>query len=361
MKSKIYCIRKWTITTICFLVYSLIFHSCTSDSDKKIPPIFNRDGSVQEQYRVPVTIRRFEQDLFALDTLKIYAPLSDLKKSYREFASIFFQQILNDGLPYDSIRQGQYVSGFIRNAYVRKLYDTTQILYRNFQPYQKEFEKAFALYHFYFPQKPIPEITTFISEYGIANFIYGKDQLACGLDFFLGDRWPYDYYNAGNPNFSQYLVRTYNRDHLVAKTLRPLIEDISGQVPGNRFQDYIIQEGKKWYLLDALLPQVSDTVKAEWTLKQWDWCQKNERNIWLHFITNKLLQSSDYKKFQKHITYSPNAPGMPAEAPGRTGAWIGWKIVKRYMEKYPKLTIPQLLAEKDHLKILTESGYKPPR
>ena len=40
-------------------------------------------------------------------------------------------------------------------------------------------------------------------------------------------------------------------------------------------------------------------------------------------------------------------------------AWLGWQIVRKYMEENPKVTLAQLMAEKNAQKILTESKYKP--
>jgi len=50
---------------------------------------------------------------------------------------------------------------------------------------------------------------------------------------------------------------------------------------------------------------------------------------------------------------------MPTEAPGRTANYIGWQIVKKFMQKKPKLTMLDLIAHNDAQKLLEESKYKP--
>jgi len=52
---------------------------------------------------------------------------------------------------------------------------------------------------------------------------------------------------------------------------------------------------------------------------------------------------------------------MPPEAPGRTANWIGWKIVKAYMNRHPEVTPADLLNIKESQKILDGSRYKPRR
>jgi hypothetical protein len=45
------------------------------------------------------------------------------------------------------------------------------------------------------------------------------------------------------------------------------------------------------------------------------------------------------------------------ESPPQLGIWLGWKMVKAYMAKNPKLSVEQLLAEPRAEAIL--AAYKP--
>ena len=65
--------------------------------------------------------------------------------------------------------------------------------------------------------------------------------------------------------------------------------------------------------------------------------------------------------YNKYINTSPNSPGMPDQAPGRTANYIGLQIVKAYMKRFPETTIPELLAIQDVQKIMDLSRYKPKR
>jgi uncharacterized protein YjaZ len=50
---------------------------------------------------------------------------------------------------------------------------------------------------------------------------------------------------------------------------------------------------------------------------------------------------------------------MPAEAPGMIGVWVGWQIVKKYMELHPKTSLEDLFRMTDGRVILEGSKYKP--
>ncbi|MBI5916638.1 MAG: hypothetical protein HY842_14770 [Bacteroidetes bacterium] len=310
---------------------------------------------------VQVEIKRFEQDLFALDSNNIEAGLAQLEAKYPEFAPIFFGQIL--GSTDSTIApegHHEYVRGFVTHPAVRKLYDTCQVVFPDVAALQRDFEQAFRFFKYYFPTQPLSgEVVTYVSEYTVGGFLFGENSIGAGLDFYLGEGYPYLQYNPSNANFSQYLVRTFNKDHLVAKSMRMLVQDILGQPKGSRMIDHMIHNGKELYLLDRLLPYASDSVRLEFTQKQVDWCNDNEANIWAYFLSEKLLYSTDWNVFRKFVEHSPNSPGMPEEAPGRTANWLGWQIVKAFMEKNPGTSTEQLVALTDAQFILDKSKYKP--
>jgi len=341
-----------------FLVTAIFLIGC--QDDEQIPDV--------SDIEVEVEVRRFEQDLFNLDTANIAAGLERLEAAYPRFSQIFFDQILGST---DSLiaPQGhaEYVKGFIRYPSVRKLYDTTQVVYNDFNEQRQEFEQAFKFLKYYFPEQPTPDVTTFISEYSIAAFIYGENQLAVGLDLFLGSDYPYLQYNPGNTNFSAYLTRTFNPDHLVSKTLQPLVSDLIGTAQGNRLLDLMVHNGKELYVLDKLMPLTPDSVIFEATAEQMAWLEGNELEMWAYFLKENdpsgtnLLYSSDWQNIRKYVEYSPSSPGMPPEAPGRTANWLGWQIVNAYMARHPEATMQDLIALRNAQKLLDDSRYRPSR
>jgi hypothetical protein len=123
----------------------------------------------------------------------------------------------------------------------------------------------------------------------------------------------------------------------------------------------MIHNGKKLYILQSLMPATPDTVIMNYPAEKMKWVKDNERNIWIVFSTQNLLYESSLNKIQKLIGPSPDSPGMPHDAPGNTGSWLGWQIIKVYMKKFPETTLEQLLALDNAQEILEKSEYKPPR
>lgn len=327
---------------------------CEKDVRKDLPDV--------SHISIDVNFRHFDRDLFSLDTTRMEEALASLEAAYPEFSRIYFDYILRSRNP--AISPGQhadFIKGFIGYPEVRQLYDTCQLALGDWETIAGQFEDAFTYLKYYFPDISTPDVTTFISEYSMANFIYKEQSLAVGLDFFLGSDYPYQELNPGNPAFSRYLTRSFNADHLVSKTLLPLVEDLTGEAPGEKMLDIMVHNGKRLYLLDALLPLTPDSVKLEISQAQVEWLEGNEFQMWAFFLQEDLLYSADWQKIRKYVDYSPNAPGMPEEAPGRTANWMGWQIVKKYMSRYPETSMQQLIDLTDAQEILNKSRYKPGR
>ena len=107
------------------------------------------------------------------------------------------------------------------------------------------------------------------------------------------------------------------------------------------------------------MPYTPDSIRLELPQTQVDWLKDNELEMWAHFLKEELLYSTDFQKFRKLVDYSPSSPGMPAEAPGRTANYMGLKIVEAFMQRYPDLSLQDLLSLEDAQYILEQSRYKP--
>lgn len=329
---------------------SIIF-ACESSEKVNAPDV--------SDIAVDVDIRRFEQALFSLDTNNMAAELKNLEEQFPTFAPIYFGQVMR--VRGSEEEAADYIKGFITFPAAKALYDTCSTIFGEMADLQEAYRSIFQYYQYYFPDRPTPDVTTFISEYSIGSFIYGEDQLAVGLDFFLGNDYPYMQYNPNNPNFSNYLTRSFDKQHLPAKSLKPLLQELVGQASGQNLLDMMINEGKQLYILDLLMPSTADSVKLDLPQAKVDWLNASERQIWAYLLKDRFLYNSTYREIRRFVEYSPNIPAMHPEAPGRTGNWMGWKIIEAYMKNNPEISITDLIANQDAQQILDQSKYKPPR
>lgn len=354
----IWCIR-WGSAILWFLPVILLI-SCKTRQDANIPDVSDID--------IDLDITRFE-DLLLADTTLDAAELQKLMEDHPAFSEIYFENVMprTDDIQVrgDVETRLQDIQSWIRHPRTRWLYDTVHHVFPDITDIENGLESAFRYAKYYFPEKPTPRVYTTLSDFGYFPFIYSEDSLRDGigisLEMFLGEKFPYLDYTGINNAFSNYLTRSYNKDHIVRRALEVWVDDLIGPSPGDRLLDIMIHNGKKLYILESLMPESPDSVIIDYPSDKLDWVTRNERNIWYQFTTNNMLYETSLNKIQKYIGPSPTSPGMPAESPGNTGSWLGWQIVKAYMKKHPETTLKELIAMKDAQKILDESGYRPPR
>ena len=332
--------NRLTIVILFFSVISMLF-SCQKSKVKNIPDV--------SHIEIDLNVKRFEKDLFTLDTMRMEEESKRLFNTYPLFMKDVFAKEI-----FPALQDPNILKKFIQSPQLRQLYDTCQIVYRDFDDLEKDFTEAFRFYKYHFPEKETPKLITYLSEYSIGAFTY-ESIVGVGLDFFLGA----DYPNYHVTEFPNYIKRSMNKEHLVAKTIEAVANDLVGNPKGNRLLDLMIHNGKIHYIMDQLIPREEDNIKMAYTTEQMKWVEDNELQIWTHLVGEELLYSTKYKDFRKLIDHSPNAPGMPAQAPGRTANWVGWQIVNAFMARHPEITLPQLLEITNAQKIMDQSKYKP--
>lgn len=345
--------RLFPILTLVALV--ALFQACGND-ERPIPDV--------DHLEAPLQVDRFDHALFQADTNNFRAALVQINEDFPSFTPLFAQQLMQVG-PIDDPTPAQvdYLRGFITTDAFRFAYDTTQIVFPDLAAVTQELQQALRYFRHYFPDRSAPtKLTTFHAAFNYSAIIFGENELAVALEYYLGKDFPYERLNSSDPVFSSYLVRTYNRDHLVPDLVRVIVEDLVGQAAGSKLLDVMIHNGKKRYLVDLLLPHASDTVKSEVTLSQWEWLEDNEFELYTYLKSENLLYSTRYQDFRKLVEPSPNgAPLLPEEAPGEAANYLGFRIVSTYMDKHPELSPEDLLLERDAQRILEGAKYKPRR
>lgn len=137
------------------------------------------------------------------------------------------------------------------------------------------------------------------------------------------------------------------------------VTEFENQNTTTNLLDNMVQKGKLMYLVDAMLPAMEDSLKIGYSRQQLEWCKMNEAQMWTHIIEKKMLYSSKRMDIVRYINNAPSTSGFPNASPGRAGVWIGWQIVRKYMEEHPETTLSELMSNTDYQKILNDSGYNP--
>lgn len=327
-----------------YLLLIIPFSSCTSNK-------LDIDTSKVE---LNLKIDRFEKDLFAINPDFLAKEIPSLRNKYKFFFELFCGRIIRVGASTDSLL-AKNLKGFVTDPQIQQVYKDCSTQYSDISDINDPLTKAFQHYKYYFPEKLIPQIVTFISGFNY-SIIYSDSILGIGLDMYLGESSKY-YSQIGFPKYKTMKMR---KEFIVADCMKGWGQSTFEQDNSKKdFLSQIIYSGKMLYFMDAMLPDTPDSIKIGYTSDQLKFCKKNEAKIWSLFIEKNLLFSTDQSKFAKYINEGPTTNGLPKESPAMLGAWVGWQMVKKYMNDNSGMTLKQLMLEHDAQKILTKSKYKP--
>ena len=291
-----------------------------------------------EEIPVEMKVVRFEQAFFDAKPEN----LADVKAEYPDF----FPEGTPDAVWIDKMQHPQW----------RELYQEVEKKYKNFGTQQSEIEDLFKHIKYYFPTIKTPTIYTVISEMdNNSKAIYANDKLVIALELYLGK--DHKFYG----EFPAYLRQNFEQRQM----LPDIVSSFAfGVLPNPKDKDLLsmmISSGKELYLKDILLPEYSDAERIGYSEDQIKWSKENESYIWEYFVNDKLLYSTDSKLANRFINVAPFSKfylEIDNESPGRIGQWVGWQIVRSFMENNPKVTVQDLIKmnEKD---IFELSKYKP--
>ena len=296
---------------------------------------------------------RIEKELFSYNQdyerhRKLHKELGDFYKKYIEI--MIKAGPVDDSLTLNGINQ------FTQDAEIKEVYADVASAYKDLALLDRELSSAFKHYSYYFPNKLIPEVVTYISGFNYA--VAASDSvLGIGLDMYLGK--DYKYY--GMIGFPDYKTISMSREYILPDAIKGWVAtEFEFDPIGKDMLNQIIHHGKIMFILDALLPDLEDTLKIAYSKEQLEWCKNNEANVWAHFIDKQLLFTTNSREIMSYINDGPFTNGLPRESPSKVGVWLGWQIVRAYMEKQDSVDLQKLL-DADAQEILKESKYKPRR
>jgi hypothetical protein len=133
------------------------------------------------------------------------------------------------------------------------------------------------------------------------------------------------------------------------------------QQSSKTFLDELIYFGKQLYFKDVVIPFKTEGERIGYTKEQLDWAIANESYIWRYFVERELLFSTDAKLASRFITPAPFSKfyleDIDTESPGRLGQYIGWQIVRAYMQQN-EVSLKDMLIKSPE-EIFNNSKFKP--
>ncbi len=294
-----------------------------------------------------VDIHRYDQALFDIPLDRLLEGLEAIKPEFL----FFLDTDLTDSAKIINLKE------YLTHVRTVEFYQEVCRQYPELPLLEEELTDAFRHLKYYYPDIRIPRVYTYISggEYDISVQIVDS-VLLVALDSYLGVEFsPY-----ASDRIPVYRMQRMVAENILPDCIRSMQESLYPvRYPGNTLLDQMIDAGKRVYLIDAMIPDYPDRFKIGYTKNQMDWVTANEAHVWSAIIENQFLYSSHGTTIRSFLADGPFTADFSSESPPRLGEYLGWQIVKAYMEQNQDITLDELINETESQKILMESKYKP--
>lgn len=272
------------------------------------------------------------------------AQLEDLSRLKSQFPA-FFPKQYSDSIWIDKLQ----------DTLQKQLYDEVIKKFPNEDYFKDDLGFLFQHIKYFFPQFKTPTVVITTSDVDYKNKIILSDSLLIlSLDNYLGsDHLFYE----GIPDF---ISQDMKESQIISDIASVYAQKWIPKPKQRTFLAQIIYFGKQLYLKDLWMTTAEDFNKIGFTKDEFIWIENNETEIWRNFVENEYLYNTNPKLSSRFINPAPFSKfylEIDNESPGMVGRYIGWQIVRSYMENN-KSNIQQLFTLSAE-EIFNKSKYKP--
>ncbi len=276
----------------------------------------NEDSKIEQnipKIDIDVKVERFDE-IFAK------AQPNDLPKLKTTFPFLFSKRI-NDSVWIDNMK----------DTLQQQLFTEVEKTFGNFDGVTNDLKSLFQHLKYYDKTFTVPRVITLTNFVDYRNKTIITDTIVLvALDNYLGE--VHEFYE----DIPKYITQNMKPTQIISDLASDYAQKYIFQSQRKTLLDDMIYFGKQLYFKDKMIPFETDAVKIGYSQDQLDWAISNESYIWRYFIEKELLYSTDNSLPSRFITAAPFTKfylELDSESPGRLGQYIGWQIVRSYMEQ----------------------------
>lgn len=233
------------------------------------------------------------------------------------------------------------ISLFVQDPFIKRVEKRIVEKFNNLSPFKTKIIDGFKHLKYHLPSKKLPESIVFMNSVFVSSAFSTEKQIGIGIERYLGSDTDvikelppsvfFEWVKEGmDPKF---LVR----DAISSWVMTHYVPEVDGNLAEN-----IIRWGKILYLTEAALPDESEAIIPRYSEEDYKWALDNEYSLWKYLVDQKMLFRIDERNKNNMLGDGPFTPGLPEKGPDRLGQFLGWRMVRKYME-IKDITVEELI------------------
>ena len=319
-----------------------VFMSCNSPTPEYKKKLFVETEPIQG-----LSFDRYEEVLFHLDTADFQRELKTIQQQYDPF--------LEGDL--DNPEAVSYLKKFAVDPFSINLYQKVKRSFPHLNEVEGIVEEVYRHFHYYYPEVMLPRhIFTCVSgvDPEMPPVLCFDDALVISLDWYLNNDVVYE--QLGIP---QYRARRTSVEYMAKDIAQQLYEYyLYRDVKHNSLMEEMVEVGRKDFFIEAMCPEMADSVLLGYSSSQIQWVEGNEGMLWADMVGGQYLYSTDLEVYRTFLLDGPFTNEYSHDAPPRLGEYVGLRIVRSYMNLHD-LSLQELMRNGDLQGLFLDSHYKP--
>lgn len=166
-----------------------------------------------------------------------------------------------------------------------------------------------------------------------------------GLNHYLGaDFGAYNYFEPYIRRQKDVRLAPYHVAESLIQQSYPMLADSTTTA-----LSHMIHDGAVTAAIMSSVPYASLADAGGWTSEELQWLNQHEAELLQDIREKKILESTDPKIISQLLAPSPGTFMFANHAPGRTGRYIGYRMVRAYLDAHPSATVTDLLTPSGYL------------
>lgn len=324
-----------------FIIISLIvFSACLSDGQ-------------EDDFSVNKGVKVLRYDRLQYESVALNSVLALQKMTVESPRAT--KLLIEDVLALGSVSEPniyERLCAYYTDSVLLKIMEDAEVKFKDITPIEKELSEGFRKLKEEIPTLVVPCI---YSQFSALNqsVVVGDSLLAFSLDKYMGADYPiYKRYYYG-----------YQRRYMTEERIVPdcLTFYMCSQYPflweeGHRtLFDVMVYRGKMAWVAEHILNgDASGSKSLGYTKEEIHWCKKYESKIWKQMAAQHLLESTDPMLIRAYTHPDPRMMVNGKKIPSLIGVWLGMRLIHKYMDEHPEVTLEELLQRTDFRDLLED-------
>lgn len=304
-----------------------------------------------------VKLVRYENEFLNLKDEGFEGKYEELLADYPLITAVMVEQVIQAG----RVNEPRFgvLKKFFLDTNLQKVVSDIGNQFKDLSSLENELSSAFKYVKYYYPNEELPEKAyTVFSAFRVPGFTY-ENTLAISLDWYMGKG--YEYYNS--QVFPLYMQRRMSHEYITPQVLKAYF---TNKYPMEEHTDEtllseMIYWGKQLEFTKMMMPNLHDSLIIEYTSANLKWCKENEGMMYQHFVDGNLWYETEQNKTYRYVSDGPYtvAANVPIESAPRMGWYVGWQIVRNYLDNEKGNPVEILFENDNYQDIFRKARYKP--